>query len=70
MKWILSIYICSFIEIECTPPIQSPIVYDSWYKCHSAALQKSIEIFSDLDKNLINNKQLGVQFSCLPLSSA
>jgi hypothetical protein len=42
MKYILIIWVCSFIEGNgCMPPVQSPKVYDSWYECTYEAHNES-----------------------------
>ena len=53
MKFILTIWVCSFLGGQvCMPPIQSPIMYDSWYECSRAAHHESVKIIMKVELQL------------------
>ena len=65
MKYILIIWVCSFIQgNECMAPIEDPILYDSWYECSRAAHQESILIMSKMGYKNINQYQVGMKYNC------
>jgi len=46
------------------PPVQAPILYDSWYECSRAAHQESIKIYSKLGYKLVNDSRLATRYTC------
>ena len=65
MKYILILWVCSFIEGNaCMAPIESPILYDSWYECSRAAHQESISIMSKMGYKAVNDYQIGTKYHC------
>ena len=65
MKYILIIWVCSFIEGNaCMPPIESPILYDSWYECSRAAHQESLSIMSKMGYKDVNGYEVGTKYHC------
>jgi enhancing lycopene biosynthesis protein 2 len=65
MKYILIIWVCSFIEGNgCMPPVQSPKVYDSWYECTLATQNEAIALTKKLGASFMNNYKAGVKYSC------
>ena len=45
MKYVLILWVCSFIEGNgCLPPYESEKVFDSWYECSRAAHKESINL--------------------------
>ena len=64
-KFILMIWVCSFIGGQkCLPPIQSPIMYNSWYECSRAAHQESLKIMSKLGYIVVNKDQVAMKYRC------
>ena len=62
MKYILILWVCSFIEGNaCMTPMESPILYDSWYECSRAAHQESISIMSKMGYKVVNDYQVGTK---------
>ena len=51
------------------PPIQSPIMYDSWYECSRAAHQESLKIMSNLGYRVVNKDKIGMKYRCQEASS-
>ena len=51
------------------PPIESPIIYDSWYECSRAAHQESVKIMSNLGYKVVNKDQIAMKYRCKKVSS-
>ena len=51
------------------PPIQSPVIYDSWYECSRAAHQESLKIISKLGYRTVNKEKIGLKYRCKEDSS-
>ena len=66
IKFTLTIWVCSFLSAQsvCMPPVQSLILYDSWYECSRAAHQESIKIYSKLGFKLVNDSKLATRYTC------
>ena len=45
-------------------PIESPILYDSWYECSRAAHQESISIMSKMGYKAVNDYRVGTKYRC------
>ena len=69
-KFILTIWVCSFLgQNLCMAPLQSPILYDSWYECSRAAHQESVKIYSKLGYKTVNEARLATRYTCKATSS-
>ena len=69
-KFTLLIWVCSFLGQQvCMPPIQSPVIYDSWYECSRAAHQESLKIISKLGYRTVNKEKIGLKYRCKEDSS-
>ena len=65
IKFTLTIWVCSFLgQNFCMPPIQVPILYDSWYECSRAAHRESIKIYSKLGYKVVNDGRLATRYTC------
>ena len=65
MKYVLIIWVCSFIEGNgCLSPIESPKLYDSWYECSIAAHQESAKILQKMGYAKVNEYQVGMKYTC------
>ena len=66
MKYILIIWVCSFVEGNkgCLPPVQHPKLFDSWYECSRAAHQESIKIMSKMGYKLVNEAHVAMKYRC------
>ena len=70
MKFILIIWVCSFLGGQtCMAPIQSPIIYNSWYECSRAAHQESLKLMSKLGYTVVNRDQIAMKYRCKEVSS-
>ena len=68
IKFILVLSVCSFLTGECKPPVQPPIVYNSWADCATDASVKSLELLQEEGKDNVNQYRLAVKFGCYPVS--
>ena len=65
IKFTLIIWVCSFLGGQvCMPPIQSPVIYDSWYECSRAAHKESLKMMSNLGYNVVNKSQIAMKYRC------
>ena len=70
IKFTLTIWVCSFLGGQvCMPPIQSPILYNSWYECSRAAHQETLKIISKLGYRVVNKDKIGMKYRCKEASS-
>ena len=51
------------------PPVQSPILYDSWYECSRAAHKESLKIMSKLGYTVVNKDKVAMKYRCKEDSS-
>ena len=68
IKFILVLSVCSFLTGECKPPVQPPIVYNSWADCATDASVKSLELLRKEGKDIVNKYRLAVKFGCYPVN--
>ena len=69
-KFVLTIWVCSFLGGQvCMPPIQSPIMYDSWYECSRAAHNESLKMMSSIGYQRVNKNQIAMKYRCEESSS-
>ena len=70
IKFTLTIWVCSFLGQQlCMPPIQSPVMYDSWYECSRAAHQETLKIISKLGYRVVNKDKIAMKYRCQEVSS-
>jgi len=70
IKFTLTLWVCSFLGGQvCMPPLESPIMYNSWYECSRAAHQESLKIMSKLGYTLVNKDKVAMKYRCKEASS-
>ena len=70
IKFTLMIWVCSFLGSQtCMPPVQSPIMYNSWYECSRAAHQESLKMMSKLGYKTVNEAHIAMKYRCEETSS-
>jgi len=70
MKFTLTIWVCSFLGGQvCMPPIQSPVMYNSWYECSRAAHQESLKMMSNLGYKVVNKSQIAMKYRCKEINT-
>ena len=62
MKFVLTVWICSFLNLECSPPIQFPQHFNTWNECVAEALNISQELLAKQDD--INEYRLATKYLC------
>ena len=70
IKFTLTIWVCSFLGGQlCMPPIQSSVMYDSWYECSRAAHQESMKMMSKFGYKIVNRDKIAMKYRCQEVSS-
>jgi len=65
MKYILIIWVCSFIQGNaCMAPVQYPALYNSWYECSRDAHVESVKLMSRMGYKYVNEYRIGTKYSC------
>ena len=65
IKFTLTIWVCSFLGQDmCLPPIEAPVLYDSWYECSRAAHKESLQILSKIGYKAINKGKIAMKYTC------
>ena len=69
MKYILIIWVCSFLggTSQCFPPLESSILYNSWYECSRDAHTQSKKILATIGFKAVNDGQMGTKYHCRPV---
>jgi hypothetical protein len=65
MKLILAIIVCSALHGECSPPIQTSTLYDSWYECMNSGYLESRKVSQSFGYKKVNEEQIYVKFYCV-----
>ena len=68
IKFSLTLWVCSFLSAQsvCMPPVQSPMLYNSWYECARAAHQESVKIYAKMGYKMVNESKLATRYICTP----
>ena len=70
IKFTLTIWVCSFLGGQlCMPPIQSPVMYNSWYECSRAAHKESLKMMSMLGYQVVNKDKIAMKYRCEEINS-
>ena len=65
MKYIMILWVCSFLNgPDCSPPMTSKKIYDSWYECSQAAYAKSRQVITKLGYVYVNEHEVATKFTC------
>ena len=68
MKFILTLYVCSFFDGTCTLGFQYPTKFDTWKECVYAAHIESTKLIQSMDQDLVDNKLLATKYACTQIS--
>tara|TARA_Y100000361_G_C10891204_1_gene204219 strand:- start:125 stop:334 length:210 start_codon:yes stop_codon:yes gene_type:complete len=60
----LSMIMCSAVMANCYPEIFDKGTFDTYYECAINGYETSIFVLNDLGKELIEEKQIFIKFSC------
>ena len=70
IKFTLIIWVCSFLgQNMCMAPIESTILYDSWYECSRTAHSETLLLMSKMGYKYVNDNRIAMSYSCRQLSS-
>ena len=70
IKFTLTMWMCSFLGQQlCMPPIQSPVIYNSWYECSRAAHHESLKIMSKLGYTEVNKDKIAMKYRCKEITT-
>ena len=70
IKFTLTLWVCSFLQGQvCMPPLQSPVIYNSWYECSRAAHHESVKIMSKLGYKVVNRDKIAMKYMCKEIST-
>ena len=70
IKFTLTMWMCSFLGQQlCMPPIQSPVIYNSWYECSRAAHHESLKIMSKLGYTAVNKDKIAMKYRCKEITT-
>ena len=65
MKYILIIWVCSFMQQNaCMTPVQYPSLYSSWYECTRDAHVESVKLMSKMGYKYVNQYKIGTKYTC------
>ena len=51
------------------PPIQSPVMYNSWYDCSRGAHSEASRMISKMGYKYVNDNKIAMSYSCRSVSS-
>ena len=65
MKYVLIIWVCSFIQGNaCMAPVELPRFYNSWYECSRDAHMESVKLLSKMGYKYVNDYKVGIKYNC------
>jgi trans-aconitate methyltransferase len=67
MKFILTIYVCSFLDFTCSPGVQYPVVLDNWHKCVIKAFDESKDLIIKIPPDVVEKHRLATKYTCEPV---
>jgi len=70
MKFILIIWVCSFLQQNaCMAPIQYSTMYNSWYECSRDAHVESVKLLSKMGYKYVNDYKVATKYNCKPVQT-
>jgi hypothetical protein len=64
MKFILVVWVCTFTSNQCSPPVQSNTIYNSWNECVVEAYNYSTNFLAQQKTENVNEFRLATKFLC------
>ena len=70
-KFVLIIWVCSFLSgtSNCFPPVEFPILYESWYECSIEAHTQSKRMLASLGFKQVNDAEMGTKYTCIKVNT-
>ena len=69
MKFVLTLYVCSFLDFTCSPPVEYPKTFDN-YDCVIKALDESKLLINAVPQDVVNKNRLATKYTCQAISDA
>ena len=66
MKFILTIYICSFVDFTCAPGVIYPDTLNSWAECTVKAFDESKGLITSIPQDVVESNRLATKYTCTP----
>ena len=64
MKVVLTMYLCSLIQLECITPYTFPDRYNDLYSCMLSGYEKAYDKVKEIGKKDLNSDMLFIKFRC------
>jgi len=64
MKFILTMYVCSFLHQDCAPGVVYPTHFDSWYDCTMQAHVESTQLLLSLTQDMVEDNRIATKYTC------
>tara|TARA_R100000152_G_C6538865_1_gene17793 strand:+ start:152 stop:361 length:210 start_codon:yes stop_codon:yes gene_type:complete len=61
----LSMIMCSAVMANCYPEVFDKGTFDTYYECAIKGYETSVLVLNDLGKELTEQKQIYIKFTCL-----
>ena len=68
MKFVLTIYVCSFLDFTCSPPVEYPKKFDNWHECMLTALEESVDLLTKVPQDVVEKHRLATKYTCEQLT--
>ena len=68
MKFVLTIYVCSFLDFTCSPPVEFPKKFDNWYECMLTAHKESVDLLTEVPRDVVEKHRLATKYTCKQLT--
>ena len=66
MKFILTIYVCSFMEFNCSPGVTFPNTFNTWSECVVKAFDESKDLINSVPPDIVEANRLATKYTCTP----
>jgi len=70
MKFILTIYVCSFIDFTCSGGVDFPSKFNTWNECTATALHESQVLLDSLPPSMVEANRLATKYTCKQIIGA
>ena len=64
MKFVLTLYVCSFLDFTCSPPVEYPKTFDNWHSCVITALEESEMLINAVPQDVVDRNRLATKYTC------
>ena len=70
MKFILTLYVCSYLDLTCSPPVEYPKIFNNWHDCVIEALDETKQLIKEVPQDVVNKNRLATKYTCPQTSDA